>query len=155
MRAVRCSGRVGGVCSWGVSAWEGIYTPKTQRQTPPPEPEADTPHLDRILATRLWKRYLCIITACKRSLGQGNIFRSMCQEGTPGAGTAPGPWTRYTPQAGTPREQVNPQDQVHHPGTRYTPRVQCMLGDTGNKRVVRILLECILVIVADGNYAKY
>ena len=27
------------------------------------------------------------------------------------------------------------------------PPVQCMLGDTGNKRAVRILLECILVLV--------
>ena len=43
--------------------------------------------------------------------------------------------------------------QVHlPPGTppaRYhsasTPRDQCMLGDTGNKRAVRILLECILI----------
>ena len=31
------------------------------------------------------------------------------------------------------------------PGTRYTPQDQCMLGDMGNKRAVRILLECILV----------
>ena len=31
-----------------------------------------------------------------------------------------------------------PWDQVH-------PPEQCMLGDTGNKRAVRILLECILV----------
>ena len=30
---------------------------------------------------------------------------------------------------------------------RNTPRELCMLGDTGNKRAVRILLECILVIV--------
>ena len=28
---------------------------------------------------------------------------------------------------------------------RYIPPEQCMLGDTGNKRAVRILLECILV----------
>ena len=39
------------------------------------------------------------------------------------------PWTRYTPL-----------------GTRYTPE-QYMLGDTGNKRAVRILLECILVFL--------
>ena len=56
----------------------------------------------------------------------------------------PPPQTRYTP------------GQVHLPGTslwtRYTPPgpgtppwVQCMLGDMGNKRAVRILLECILV----------
>ena len=60
--------------------------------------------------------------------------------------------------AGTPQYQVHPlQDQVHPPGrytpwgqvppdTRYPPFPgQCMLGDTGNKRAVRILLECIIV----------
>ena len=36
----------------------------------------------------------------------------------PQAGTAP--WTRYTPRAGTPPNQVHFQDQVH-PQTRYTP----------------------------------
>ena len=74
--------------------------------------------------------------------------------------------------AGTPPDQVPPWDQVHPlgpgtpwdqvhapgpgtpsgtrytpPWTRYTPRWQCMLGDTGNKRAVRILLECILVLL--------
>ena len=51
----------------------------------------------------------------------------------PGPGTPPlGP--------GDPPGQVHAsqQDQVH-------PPEQCMLGDTGNKRAVRILLECILV----------
>ena len=43
------------------------------------------------------------------------------------------PPDRYTPPVGT-----------HTPPGRYTPR-QCMLADTGNKRAVRILLECILV----------
>ena len=28
----------------------------------------------------------------------------------------------------------------------HNPPPQCMLGDTGNKRAVRILLECILVV---------
>ena len=37
------------------------------------------------------------------------------------------------PEAGTP----------HPPGA--DPSVQCMLGDAGNKRAVRILLECNLV----------
>ena len=42
------------------------------------------------------------------------------------------------PGADTPQEQTPPcPDQ--------TPLELCMLGDTGNKRVVRILLECILV----------
>ena len=43
------------------------------------------------------------------------------------------PLGRYPPWAGTP------------PGQLHPPREQCMLGDTGNKRAVRILLECILV----------
>ena len=60
-------------------------------------------------------------TAHKRSLGQGNIFRSVCQEFCPhGEGEY---LCRYTP-----RDQVHPPwDQVHPPGpgtpprTRYTP----------------------------------
>ena len=61
-----------------------------------------------------------------------------------GPGTPPG--TRYTPpgpgtppRPGTPPGPGTPPDQVH-------PREQCMLGDTGNKWAVRILLECILVL---------
>ena len=51
------------------------------------------------------------------------------------------PRTRYTPGPGTPF----PQEPGTPLGTRYKPPEQCMLGDTGNKRAVRILLECILV----------
>ena len=82
----------------------------------------------------------------------------------PGADTPPGadapnrsrhaPWNRHHPEQTTnhptspwsrrlgsrhprrlPREQTHP-----HPSP-----AQCMLGDTGNKRTVRILLECILI----------
>ena len=83
------------------------------------------------------------------------------------------PWTRYTPpdqlhpqdQVHTPRPVTPPRPGTPRPGkhprpvtppgpgtpprTRYTPRTppeQCMLGDTGNKRAVRILLDCILVV---------
>ena len=72
-----------------------------------------------------------------------------------GPGTPP--WDQVYPldQVHSPR-QVHPLDQVP-PRTRYTPLgryipwdqvhppEQCMLGDAGNKRAVRILLECILV----------
>ena len=34
------------------------------------------------------------------------------------------------------------------PPEQTPPQEQCMLGDTGNKRVVRILLECTLVITS-------
>ena len=75
--------------------------------------------------------------------------------------TPPGTRGRYppqgpgTPQSRHPRDQrqappPRPQDQVPPweqtpPGTRHPP-VQCMLGDTGNKQEVCILLECNLVI---------
>ena len=38
-----------------------------------------------------------------------------------------------------------PQDQRQAPPRSRSPPVQYMLGDTGNKRAVRILLECNLV----------
>ena len=59
--------------------------------------------------------------------------------------------TWYTPWAGTPpgrsSQTGTPPGSRHPPGADTTP-VQCMLGDTGNKRAVRILLECNLVIVS-------
>ena len=76
------------------------------------------------------------------------------------------PGTGYTPWQVPPRTRYTPQDQIHPrqvprrtrytpvagtPLTRYhqdqvkPPREQCMLGDTLNKRAVRILLECFLV----------
>ena len=39
-----------------------------------------------------------------------------------------------------------PGTRGRHPPRSRHPPPKCMLGDTGNKRVVRILLECILVI---------
>ena len=56
-----------------------------------------------------------------------------------------------TPRSRHPWEQTPPRSR-HPPGADTPlpgadqPPVQCMLGDTGNKQVVRILLECILVI---------
>ena len=38
-----------------------------------------------------------------------------------------------------------PRSRHQPPGSRQTPPEQCLLGDTGNKRAIRILLECILV----------
>ena len=102
-------------------------------------------------------RFLCFITARKRSLGQGNIFSSVCQEfcsqGGGGsasvhAGIPPPPRSRLPPDQAPPPEQTPP-------GSRHTPREQTppeqtpptqrMLGDTVNKLAVCILLECNLV----------
>ena len=51
--------------------------------------------------------------------------------------------------------QVCVKNSVHMeggcpPGSRHPPE-QCMLGDTGNRRAVRILLECILVYLINNN----
>ena len=97
------------------------------------------------------------------SLGPGQVTPQTryTHPNPPGTRYTP-PGIRYTPTGpGTP----NPQwDQVHPPGIRYTPpgpgtpnpqwdqvhlpplpREQCVLGDMGNKRALRILLKCILV----------
>ena len=71
---------------------------------------------------------------------EGYVFTCVCLS-TPWQVHPPG---RYTPCAGTPLGQVHPPGQVH-PCKAGTPREQCILGDTGNKRAVRILLECSLV----------
>ena len=81
-------------------------------------------------------------------LGQGNIFRSMCQEFCPRGDV----WAD-TPLGRHPSRQTPPRSR--HPSIANTPRSrhplepdpleQCTLGDTVNKQVVRILLDCILV----------
>ena len=93
---------------------------------------------------------VCIFTAHKLSLGQGNIFRAMCQEfcpqqggstwpGTPrGPGTPPSrpgtPPLRYPPGPGTPGpctppwDQVHPPDQVQPPGPDTSPPTQTRLN---------------------------
>ena len=79
-----------------------------------------------------------VITARKRSLGQGNIFRSVCQEFCPQVGGST--WAGIPPRPGTPpqdqlptppgtrytpcQDQVTPQDQVHHPGPGTPPRTR-------------------------------
>ena len=49
----------------------------------------------------------------------------------------------HPPGADTSQEQTSLQEQTHP--QEHLPPAQCMLGDTGNKWAVHILLECILV----------
>ena len=79
-------------------------------------------------------------------LGQGIIFRSECREfcsqggsGPLHAGITPSP----APEADPPHGSWPPPPS-RLPSSRYPP-AQSMLGDTGIKRAVRILLECMLV----------
>ena len=82
-----------------------------------------------------------IVTARKRSLGQGNMFTGVClstggrvpdQVHPPGPGTPPGsrqappeeqtPWTRYTPPgADTPPQEQTPPRSRHSPGADTPP----------------------------------
>ena len=72
-------------------------------------------------------------------LGQGNIFRNLRQEFCSQVGVCPiACWDTR------PQEHTLPGAATHHPQEQTLP-AQCMLGDTGNKRAIRILLECILV----------
>ena len=88
------------------------------------------------------------------------MCQEFCSQGGRGSTYAGTPWDQVPPRPGTPPpDQVPPrtrytlQDQVHPLGAGTpplgpgTPPEQCMLGDTGNKWAVRILLECILVFV--------
>ena len=84
-------------------------------------------------------------TARKRSLCY--VFTPVCQSFCSQEGSAsvdagiadpPGPDTTPT------QEQTRPLPRSRHPHPS-TPPAQCMLGDTANKRAVRILMECTLV----------
>ena len=62
----------------------------------------------------------------------------------PGADTTL-PGSRPSLDQGPPQSR-HPPDQAHTPWEQTPPPPgQCMLGDTGNKRSVRILLECNLI----------
>ena len=127
-------------CPQGESTWAGT-PPQDQVQPPGPGTPPGTRYTPRDQV---------------HPLGPGTPPRTRYTSGTRYT-----PRTRHTP----PGPFTPPQDQVHPQGTRYTPKgpgtphlgphtppwdhihppEQCMLGDTGNKRVVCILLECILV----------
>ena len=91
----------------------------------------------KIFTTRKSLRRLCFYT-CVSVHGEG-----VPGQVPPGRYTPPRVGTflsgRYTPREGTPPLWAG---TASHP---HPTAEQCMLGDTGNKRAVRTLLECILV----------
>ena len=109
---------------------------------------------------------MLIITA-SHEVGQVYVFTLVCNSVHRGVCPIPcwdtPPWDQRQapPQDQAPPEQTPPRTRGRHhppdprtryppgsrhpPGTRHPP-VQCMLGDTGNKQEVCILLECNLVI---------
>ena len=71
------------------------------------------------------------------------------------------PGTKENPPPGprrTPPWARHPPDQAHHPPTKETPPDQGdpppgrTLQHMVNERPIRILLECILVVLCDGFY---
>ena len=98
-------------------------------------------------ANEVWGKVIFSVACVKNSVHRGGVPGHI----PPWAGTPhlPGqvhPLGRYTPPwAGTPPLGRYTPQQVHPWAGTSPPPEQCMLGDTGNKRAVRILLECILV----------
>ena len=86
----------------------------------------------RLITARNWRlRRLCFYT-----------YLSFCSRGGSASVHAGIP---YPPGPGPPQAPPGPGT----PQTRHPP-AQCMLGDTVNKRAVRILLECNLVNLLDS-----
>ena len=71
----------------------------------------------------------------------GYVFTPVCHSVHRGGVCLSACWDTPLPNQTHPPEQTLPGDD---PPGRH-PLAQCMLGDTGNKRAVCILLECILV----------
>ena len=88
---------------------------------------------------------------------EGYVFTHVCQSfcSHVGGGVCPSacwdylPRTRGRPPPRSRGRQPHPRAEAdtppHEPQADPPPPVQCMMGDTGNKRAVRILLECILI----------
>ena len=120
------------------------------------------------------KTFSYIFTSRKRSLGQSNIFRSVCEEfcsqggGLPqcmlryplGLGRhpptrqAPPNWTRQAPpwdQAGMPRDQAGTPCQTRHPPhSRACSEIWSMSGRYAsywNAILLGVRLECVCVCV--------
>ena len=87
----------------------------------------------------------------KNSVHAGGVCPIACRN-------TPPPRTRGIHPTGSrpPGSRHSPQGADTHWDQRQTPPpAQCMLGDTGNKRAVCILLECILVWVFISRYKMY
>ena len=118
----------------------------------------------------------CVVvyfTARKRSLRRlrfytclsfcphGGVCLSACCAGISYPPDQAPPWEQTTPQEQTPPNQAPPWTRHHPPGADHprhppwdqAPPTQCMLGDTVNKQVVCIPLECNLVtiLLTSGN----
>ena len=91
-------------------------------------------------------RMLCFYTCLSVILFTGGLLKCMM-----GCTPLPPPSCQRQasprgPEADTPQGQGADTPTPTQTQRQVPPWEQCMLGDTGNKRAVRILLECILVM---------
>ena len=95
------------------------------------------------------KSFLLQLLPPATKLEQGYVFTRVCGSVHHRVGGLPHCMLAYTPplgpEAGIPQSETPPREQTP-PRTRHPP-AHCMLGDTGNKWAVRILLECNLVLI--------
>ena len=87
-----------------------------------------------------------LVTAHKRSLGQGNIFTCVCHSVHRGRGLCPGGLPDRDPlwtEIPLDRDHPDGEPAEQRPPDRTPPRAETPLY--GGERAVRILLECILV----------
>ena len=108
--------------------------------------------------------YSLIFLLSANEVCEDYVFTSVCQSFCSQGFCLSACWDTHLPPEQTPPwEQTPPRAESRHPQSRHPPRAntrpqeqtppwssplaQCMLGDMGNKRVVRILLKCIFVNV--------
>ena len=90
-------------------------------------------------ANEVWGKVIFLHLSVILFTGRGALPQCMLDTTSLGPGTPPG--------ADIPLGVDTPQSR--HPLQSRHPPAQCMLGDTANKRAVRILLECILVFMCE------
>ena len=100
-------------------------------------------------ANEVWGKVIFSVACVKNSVHrEGCLPQCMLGYHPLGADT---PQEQPPPGADTPRSRHplgadTPQEQTPPTSSKHPPSVQCMLGDTVNKRAVCILLECNLVL---------
>ena len=83
-----------------------------------------------------------VIFTARNEVLQGYVFTRVCDYVHRGGGVSASVHARIHPPLGA--DTTPPPLLADTPREQTPQREQCMLGDTGNKRAVRILLGCIL-----------
>ena len=87
-----------------------------------------------------------IISAIKRSLGQDNVFTPACHSVHRGQALHSGGWVCIQEGGLHPGAGLHPGRSASRRG--WVDPTYLILRDTVNERAVRIVVECILVIIS-------